>query len=453
MPEDILREDECACPPSESAPGGGKGEPLPLVSVVIPVYNCGPYLRQCLDSVVAQTYAAWEIVCVDDGSTDDSASILREYAHSLEGRLRILSQENAGPARARNRGIDAARGDYLLFLDADDFLEPRCLELTVARALETDAQVVAFDIWFFNNRRQHRQHPPEGILYFAPFDADGAVFSWRKSPNDILLSFQSWPWNKLFSTAFVRAGGFRFQEEIVRSEDIMFVCSALVAAERIATVGERLVNYRVQRADSAMATKDRFAFDFLAAIIAFKKFLEREGLFELLRRGYENWALSSALYNLHSLASYDSFCEVYERLRESGFEEMGVAECPREAFFDGDMFDRMRDIGTVSPSRYLFDRAAELDFAREDALAVLDCVNGERDSARAGEKRAREEAAARIAQLEAEYEAELSRSRAETEALRAEFDAVMNAAEQKVGQAVCALPRAVQRAIIRRKEQ
>ena len=279
----------------------------PAVSVIIPVYNCAAYLPECLDSVIAQTESSWEIICVDDGSTDDSVSVLREYERRLASKMRVVEQENAGCARARNRAIPLARGSYLMFLDADDFLAPRCFELALDAARCTNARIVVWDLWFYNNQRKRQQHPPLGILHFAPFDFDGQVFSWKRSPDDFLMSFQTWAWNKLFLASFVREGGYRFAEDVQRSEDIAFVYPALVDAERIATVGERLISYRVMRAGSAMATKDRHAFDFVRAIHSFRSYLLETGRLEALSRSYATWAMSSILYNLNTLASYPAF--------------------------------------------------------------------------------------------------------------------------------------------------
>ena len=104
------------------------GEVMPKVSVVIPVYNAEKYLRECLDSIVNQTFTDIEVICVDDGSTDDSISILEEYAN-VDNRFVILRQNNSGPSKARNCGWDIAKSEYVAFLDADDVWHPQKLEL------------------------------------------------------------------------------------------------------------------------------------------------------------------------------------------------------------------------------------------------------------------------------------------------------------------------------------
>lgn len=98
----------------------------PLVSVVVPVYNAEPYLRECLDSLFGQTLKEIEIIAVDDGSTDGSGKILDEFA-ARDRRLKVIHQENAGVSAARNRGIKAARGRYLTFVDADDRIDRQAL--------------------------------------------------------------------------------------------------------------------------------------------------------------------------------------------------------------------------------------------------------------------------------------------------------------------------------------
>ncbi len=117
----------------------------PKISVVIPVYNAEKYLVQCLDSVVNQTFKDFEIICVNDGSKDNSAHILYSYAFKYPN-VKILEQRNSGSAVARNAGMDMARGEYIYFMDADDYIHPQLLEMTYYFATRYKAPLVAFNI-------------------------------------------------------------------------------------------------------------------------------------------------------------------------------------------------------------------------------------------------------------------------------------------------------------------
>ena len=113
------------------------------VSVILPVYNVEKYLKQCLDTIVGQTLKEIEILCVDDGSTDDSVQILKEYEQK-DHRIKVLSQKNAGAGAARNLGLRHASGKYLSFLDSDDFFEPDMLETAYEQAERYQAEMVVF---------------------------------------------------------------------------------------------------------------------------------------------------------------------------------------------------------------------------------------------------------------------------------------------------------------------
>jgi len=139
---------------------------VPRVSVIVPCYAQGAFLREAVDSVAAQTFLAWEIVIVDDGSPDDTANVAREAIERHGSRIRLLQQANGGVARARNAGIAVSRGRYILPLDADDRLHPEMLESTVA-VLDADPSVgVAYvDYHLFGSIERDVQVPE--------FDLDG----------------------------------------------------------------------------------------------------------------------------------------------------------------------------------------------------------------------------------------------------------------------------------------
>ncbi len=131
----------------------------PAISVIIPVYNVEKYLPRCLDSVLAQTFSDWEVICINDGSPDNSDKILARYA-AADPRFKIITKQNAGLSAARNDGIIAAHGEYILFLDSDDFIHPQTMEIVYSLAQKNNADLVAFghDEKFYRYARDLLNH-------------------------------------------------------------------------------------------------------------------------------------------------------------------------------------------------------------------------------------------------------------------------------------------------------
>lgn len=134
-----------------------------IISIIVPVYNVEKYLARALESILAQTYHAWEAILVDDGSTDKSGSIADEYAQKDE-RFKVIHKKNGGLSDARNVGMEHVNGEYLLFLDSDDFLHPQLMELCLQAAQRDSSDLVVFT---YNrsyrniNRLLHQLHLPE----------------------------------------------------------------------------------------------------------------------------------------------------------------------------------------------------------------------------------------------------------------------------------------------------
>lgn len=187
-----------------------------FISVLVPVYNADRYLGRCLDSVLAQTYRDFEIVAVDDGSTDGSASILDAYARRDPERVRVEHRANAGAAAARNRAIELARGDYLAFLDNDDWFDPDYLERLAAGAQE-GADIV------FGGYRRPRADGSVGAQVVPHPGEEWAPFA-------VLAA-----WAKLYRHDFVLANDLQFLPANVY-EDLYFSVSAIYAAERTEVV-------------------------------------------------------------------------------------------------------------------------------------------------------------------------------------------------------------------------
>ena len=135
-----------------------------MISVIVPVYNVEPYLRKCLDSIVAQTYTDLEILVIDDGSTDRCGAICDSYAER-DPRIRVFYTENRGLSAARNLGLDHATGEYIGFVDSDDWIEPDMYEVLLKKAVQTDADIVTCR--FFQEYRDRTEEFPGPENEFA----------------------------------------------------------------------------------------------------------------------------------------------------------------------------------------------------------------------------------------------------------------------------------------------
>ena len=170
---------------------------MPLISIIVPVYNSAKFLRPCLDSILGQTFRDFELLCVDDGSTDDSMRILMEYAKQ-DSRIKVLSRQNdgKGAAEARNLGLSHAKGKYIQFLDSDDFFESDMLERMVEKAERFSLDMVICRADCFDQRYQKVTMPISTIqLKYAPIKES---FSYLDCPGYLFQIANNVVWNKMF---------------------------------------------------------------------------------------------------------------------------------------------------------------------------------------------------------------------------------------------------------------
>ena len=211
----------------------------PKVSVIMSVYNTEPYLQDCLDSVLSQTLQDFELICVDDGSTDGSVAILEENAKK-DSRIHIVHQENAGPGAARNNGLRKATGEYTLFVDSDDLCDLHLLEKTVGKAEETIADIVAFDFYKLSGNTKNK-----AIGIHADWLPENtSVFSRHTVSEKLLSIVHPVPWTKLFRTSFLMEHQLKF-DELSSKNDVAFSAVSIAQAEQIAFLSEPLMTYRV----------------------------------------------------------------------------------------------------------------------------------------------------------------------------------------------------------------
>ena len=298
------------------------------VSVIIPVYNVEKYLRQCLDSVIGQTLQEIEIICVDDGSTDRSLEILKEYTE-IDSRVQILTQQNAGAGAARNNGMRHATGKYLSFLDADDFFDRKMLEYAYEKAESESADISVYKCdMYYTDRKEYV--PANWVLKeknLPPFP----TFSFRQISGNVFMTFMGWAWDKLFLKDFVDKYHLEFQEQRT-TNDLFFVYSALVLAERITYIPEVLVHQRRDAADSLSKTREKSWTCFYEGLKALKAELQEYNIYEELEKDYINYALHFTLWNYETLAE-PTKSKLKEKLTDEWFKEMGI-EGKNKNFFE-----------------------------------------------------------------------------------------------------------------------
>nr|WP_317199874.1 glycosyltransferase [uncultured Psychrobacter sp.] len=204
----------------------------PLISVVIPVYNKEDYLEKCLDSVVNQTYLALEIILINDGSTDRSPLICKEYA-DRDSRIRFIDKDNQGVSITRNLGIHSSKGDWLYFLDSDDFLEIDAFEILIKAAKSTNADIIFFDCRRFRPTDVALDRKP--IVYKEYTDLKSFLDETNLSPVSAWLNF--------FRREIVLENKVVFNKNLKHNEDALFVYSLYCHAQKIVVLDEVLHNF------------------------------------------------------------------------------------------------------------------------------------------------------------------------------------------------------------------
>jgi len=216
----------------------------PKVSIVIPMYNVEKYLPKCLDSIATQSYVNWEAILVDDGSTDASGRICDEYARR-DSRFKVIHQANAGAANAKNTGLDHVTGNYVTFLDSDDWVEPDWLETLVTTAENQQADVVEYDFRMEYTDRSEIVNNWDA----ASFTAESYLAQYLSNWTCSLF------WNKLFRADLLK--DIRFRRERRCIDDEFFTYKAVSGAGRIARIGRVLYHYRQRASGAVYSRKNR----------------------------------------------------------------------------------------------------------------------------------------------------------------------------------------------------
>lgn len=213
---------------------------MPKLSIVVPVYGVEPYLPKCIDSILNQTYRDFELILVDDGSPDSCGAICEEYA-ARDGRIHVIHQENQGVSAARNAGLDMARGEYLGFVDPDDWIQPEMYATLISALEENQADVAACGFQYVS---QGQAEPRPGLTNAAVYDRMEMLAAVFGKPNP----FGGGNCNKLFRRS--KNFGVRFPRDIKVGEDWVYQFASFLNCGKLVKLGDVLYNV-YEREDSA----------------------------------------------------------------------------------------------------------------------------------------------------------------------------------------------------------
>jgi glycosyltransferase involved in cell wall biosynthesis len=271
------------------------------ISVIIPVYNSGEYLKQCLDSILSQSYIDFEIICIDDFSSDNSLDILQEYSLK-DSRITIIRNPyNIGAARSRNIGIQLARGEYIIILDSDDWYVPNFFKLMMEKAETLSADLVICNSYRIDNVTGKNLGNYFYIEKFALDKMNGLLD--KEFFNDRLLNlFNVTPWNKMVRKEFVVEHQIYFQD-LPNCNDIYWSNILLVMVEKIAYIDEKLIFKRENTVVQISSSRGKKPIcSFLAVQKIINKLMEL-GVYDKYRTSYEIMALGTLNYAISHIVN------------------------------------------------------------------------------------------------------------------------------------------------------
>ncbi len=322
----------------------------PVVSIVVPAYNASRYLKKNVESLLQQTMTEFELIYVDDGSKDDTLKVLREY-QKKDDRIQIISQDNHGAAHARNTGMQAASGKYVLILDADDFFDTKMLEKTTAEAEKNRLDILIFDCYMYNEQTEEITRGDMAVAYSLLPEKE--VFSAEDVPDTIFQTTGTIVWNKLYRRDFLREHDIRFREDIRVIDDYYMEIISLAEAQRIGVLPERLLYYRWNNPESQIGghESDLPDTECKACEAVYGALIER-GKLAAIEGSYIKQAYKACVRSLIRTPRI-RFEEIYNKIKYEWLSRLGILDKPETYFYDTYQYEMCKNIQKLNAAEFL----------------------------------------------------------------------------------------------------
>jgi len=305
------------------------------ISVIIPVYNTEKYIAKCLQSVISQTFQDIEIICIDDGSTDNSLQILNDFAQK-DARIKVIAQPNSGAGPARNAGLKIATGKYLSFLDADDFFEKNMLEVAFNECEKAGAQICVFRNQIYLEESGKFEDMPYSIR--SNFLPKFSPFSGRDIAKNAFQIFVGWAWDKLYLREFVQETGLEFQN-LRTTNDAFFVFLHTLLAQKIVVIETPLAYHRMMVSSSLSNSREKSWNCCYEAMKEIKSEMQKRGIYEIYEASFKSWAVEFYLWYVVTMKDGEPKNRLTEKIKNEYLAEFGLDEFSKiSRFFTCEFF-------------------------------------------------------------------------------------------------------------------
>lgn len=279
--------------------------PEAKVSVIIPVYNVEEYLVRCLDSVTQQTLEDIEIICINDGSTDNSYEILKKYAQK-DKRIHVIDKNNEGQGIARNLGIQYARSEYISFVDPDDEIHPDMLKCMYEQARKLNSEIVICDLlkiqeWSGKVFRHHFFQKAKSAVKLTPVDLQPGINLAKDEFLQTLLVSACYSVNRVYKTEFLKSNNIQFSLERC-FEDVIFILKSHTLAEKISYIDRPFYHYHL-RQTSTLRNLSKIHTILLETLEEIQNYLTENGLTGNLRDNFANFAAMNTIWTCPKLST------------------------------------------------------------------------------------------------------------------------------------------------------
>ena len=282
------------------------------ISAIVPVYNVEKYLKECLDSIINQTLTDIEIICINDGSTDNSLKILNEYAEK-DKRVKIFTQKNQGLSIARNNGMKYAKGEYISFIDSDDYIELNTFEKLYDKATRDDLDILMFKSFVYDEQKQ-KINEFDAYHDLEVFDKFIKNIFCHLDTKEFTHRISVTSWSKIYKTDFLKSNEINFPEKLL-FEDNAFFYETYLKAKTVSIYPERLYYYRINRENSITKTSGYKFSDIIKNFCLIRNTLKEMNYLNIYKKTVYNKFINVILWR-YSLISEEYKEEFFNKMKE-----------------------------------------------------------------------------------------------------------------------------------------